>query len=158
MTIIKHLFLIIPLGILLTGCSSTPVQPSQDRSSSRGQVIVNAAIDMLGTPYRYGGYSSSGVDCSGLVYLAHRHAGIMVPRTTRGQIKAITPIPQDQIRPGDLLFFRLNSRQVSHVGIYAGNGKFIHAPSTGKQVSYAYLSNRFWASRLVTAGRLYQEY
>ncbi len=154
MTMIKHLFLIITFGILLTGCSSAPVQPSQNHSGSRGQTIVNAAIDMLGTPYRYGGISTAGVDCSGLVYLAYQRNGIRVPRTTRGQFNAITPVPRDQVQPGDLLFFRLNSRKVSHVGIYVDQGKFIHAPSTGKQVSYAYLGNRYWASRLVSIGRL----
>jgi len=108
---------------------------------------------MLGAPYHYGGSSPRGFDCSGLVYYAFREAGIRVPRTTRAQLRHAQQVPLSQIIPGDLLFFRQRFRRVSHVGIYAGDGWFIHAPSRGKRVSYESMQSSYWKPRLVTAGR-----
>jgi cell wall-associated NlpC family hydrolase len=107
---------------------------------------------MVGAPYRYGGTSPQGFDCSGLVYYAHRRAGISVPRTTGLQLHGARRVALANVRPGDVLF-ELEGNKVSHVGIYAGAGRFIHAPSTGKKVSYASLRSPFWRSRLISAGR-----
>jgi murein DD-endopeptidase len=108
---------------------------------------------MLGAPYRYGGSSPRGFDCSGLVYYAFRETGFRVPRTTGAQLRHSRPVTLSQLLPGDLLFFRQRSSRVSHVGIYVGNDWFIHAPSRGKRVSYESMQNHYWKSRLVTAGR-----
>jgi cell wall-associated NlpC family hydrolase len=137
----------------LAGCSSTPSAPSTPSGSAanKGAAIAQS---MAGSPYRYGGATPSGFDCSGLVYYSYRKAGIPVPRTTREQYGYSERIALSDIHRGDLLFFRLSSRGISHVGIYTGNGKFIHAPSSGKRVSYARLDNAYWKKRLLAAGRI----
>jgi murein DD-endopeptidase len=112
------------------------------------------AAGMIGSPYRYGGETPKGFDCSGLVYYAFRKAGIEVPRTTHEQFKQSHPVSLSHLEPGDLLFFKLNRHKVSHVGIYAGEGRFVHAPSNGKQVSYAELQDPYWKRRLKGARRL----
>jgi cell wall-associated NlpC family hydrolase len=108
---------------------------------------------MLGTPYRYGGAGPNGFDCSGLVSYAYRSAGIRVPRSSGEQFRQAEKVPLSKLQPGDLLFFRLNPPKISHVAIYDRNGRFIHAPSSGKRVSYASLDNPYWRKHLVGAGR-----
>lgn len=108
---------------------------------------------MLGSPYRYGGSSPHGFDCSGLVYYSYRRAGIHVPRTTYAQMNAANRVRLRDLAAGDLLFFRLGRQPVSHVAIYTGDGQFIHAPSSGKRVSYGSMSDAYWKTRLVAAGR-----
>ena len=134
----------------LSGCSSTPSAPSGN-AAQQGAAIAQS---MAGSPYRYGGATPRGFDCSGLVYYAYRKAGISVPRTTQAQYRRSQRIALADIHRGDLLFFKLASRGVSHVGIYTGNGKFIHAPSSGKRVAYAQLENPYWQQRLLAAGRI----
>ncbi len=90
-----------------------------------------------------------------LVYYTHRRVGLTIPRNTRGQLEKAHPVQLSRIRPGDLLFFRLSWRKVSHVGIYPGNNRFIHASSGGKGVSYANIENAYWKKRLIAAGRYF---
>ena len=150
--------------LLAAGCASKPsLQPNtptaqkaplKNQTTKQGQHKgLDIASGMLGVPYHYGGASPRGFDCSGLVYYAYRKAGISVPRTTSAQFHSAHPVNRSRLQPGDLLFFRLTSRPVSHVGIYAGEGRFIHAPSRGKQVSYASLNNPYWQKHIVAAGR-----
>jgi len=134
----------------LSGCSSTPSSPAGS-ATHKGAAIAQS---MAGSPYRYGGATPRGFDCSGLVYYAYRKAGFSVPRTTRDQYKRSERIAFSDIHRGDLLFFKLSSRGISHVGIYTGNGRFIHAPSSGKRVSYARLDDPYWKKRLLAAGRI----
>lgn len=153
---IKYLFLGIVLLALLAGgqgCASRPPVGGVDAGDPAGASVVVAAEGVIGAPYRYGGRTPAGFDCSGLVYYAHRQAGIQVPRTTGGQRRRARPVVMSDLRPGDVLFFQLGGNKVSHVGIYAGAGGFIHAPSTGKSVSYARIESPFWSSRLTGAGR-----
>lgn len=119
------------------------------------QYVVRTAQSMIGKPYRYGGNSPSrGFDCSGLVEYAHRVAGIPVPRTTTQQHSTARPVALNDLRPGDLLFFRIQGK-TGHVGIYLGDGRFVHAPSGGKRVSTARLDNVYWKPRLIGAGHYY---
>ncbi len=158
--------MMLPLLALLTGCGQTPVRPEPMRAASAyhrpapvhaysnlGSEVVAVARTQLGTPYDYGGADPRGFDCSGLVYYAYRRAGVDVPRTTQLQRQDAIPVPLSRLRPGDVVFFRVSRRKPSHVGIYAGRGMFIHAPSTGKVVSYASLNNPYWRERVVSAGR-----
>ena len=144
---------------LLAGCSSTPDYPPRPTVATPHHEThethpgVRIAESMLGTPYRYGGNSPRGFDCSGLVYYSFRRAGIPVPRTTHAQLNAASRIRLADLTPGDLLFFRLNRQPVSHVAIYTGGGRFIHAPSSGKRVSYGSMSDAYWKNRLIAAGR-----
>lgn len=150
--------------ILLTACASTGTDYS-GRSNSyaanafrplpevRDQVVMGA-IAQIGIPYKWGGSTRNGFDCSGLVQYVYNQAGLRVPRNSRAQYRAAKSVSWQRAKPGDLLFFRLKSRRVSHVGIYVGDGRFIHAPRTGKNVGWASLNNQYWRKRLVGAGRL----
>lgn len=156
----RPLWVALVVSALLAACSSNPPAPRISPASG-GTVPVKdpshpalaVATRMLGTPYRYGGSSPRGFDCSGLVYYAYHQTGVPVPRTTRAQQRHARPVFVAHIQPGDLLFFRHGKRAVAHVGIYSGHSQFIHAPSSGKRVSYARLDNPYWQQRLVGAGR-----
>ncbi len=124
-------------------------------SSATGNQLVSLAENVVGSPYKYGGSSPKGFDCSGLVYYTHNKLGIKVPRTTRQQARHANKLSMSDIRPGDILFFRIYGNGISHVGIYTGNNQFIHAPQSGKYVSYASITDPFWRERLVKAGRLH---
>lgn len=156
------------LGViaLLGGCASAVNWPTpapiphtaapeipQTHSTRVGDLAAQAAAAEVGAPYHYGGASPRGFDCSGLVYFAYEQAGVQVPRTTRGLYRDAQPIALDTLRPGDLLFFYFHHK-VAHVAIYAGDHRFVHAPSTGKSVMWGTLDDRFWRERLVSAGRL----
>lgn len=152
------------------GCSSTQYQPAPlERGAAAstppsspvavespdriGNAAATAALRMIGAPYRYGGASAAGFDCSGLVQFAYRAAGVELPRTTESQLATADEIDISDRRTGDLLFFRIESK-ISHVAIYVGDGEFVHAPSTGKSVGLATLGDSYWRERLVHAGRI----
>lgn len=135
--------------VLLVACSSAP-----SRLAERGDEVAAVARQMLGSPYRDGGESPRGFDCSGLVYYSHKQLGLDVPRSSAAQYGAARPVALGALQPGDLIFFR-PAGKISHVGIYAGQGRFIHAPSAGKAVSFARLDNPYWRRIRAGAGRLY---
>ncbi|MBE0596363.1 MAG: C40 family peptidase [Desulfuromonadales bacterium] len=119
-----------------------------------GRRALEVARRLLGTPYVRGGHSPAGFDCSGLVLFSFRQAGVELPRSSREQYRYSQLIEIDRLQPGDLLFFQISRQQISHVGIFVEADRFIHAPSKGKQVSYATLSDPYWRQRLVGAGRI----
>lgn len=122
---------------------------------SRSSEAVLQAVSQLGTPYQWGGESTThGFDCSGLAQYAYEAANLSLPRTSRLQYRATRRVSRDELRPGDLVFFHLHGRHVDHVGIYVGDNRFIHAPSTGKTVSFAHLDNAYWARHYVSGGRV----
>jgi cell wall-associated NlpC family hydrolase len=118
-----------------------------------GADAARHALEMVGTPYRYGGKTPKGFDCSGLVVYSYSLAGKQLPVNLGGQRAASRPVPRKQIRPGDLLFFDLTDEGRSHVGLYVGGGRFVHAPSRGKLVSTAKLSNPYWRRHFAGARR-----
>lgn len=118
-----------------------------------GAGAARYALEMVGIPYRYGGKTPKGLDCSGLVLYSYALAGKQLPVNLRGQRAASRPVPRKQMRPGDLLFFNLADEGRSHVGLYIGGGKFVHAPSRGKLVSTATLSNPYWRRHFSGARR-----
>jgi cell wall-associated NlpC family hydrolase len=120
-----------------------------------GVAVLRAAESQLGAPYRYGGAGPDAFDCSGLVSYAHRQAGIAVPRTAAQQFAAATPVERRDLRPGDLVFFRLAGREVSHVGIFAGGDRFVHAPQSGGAVRLASLEDEAFRRGWAGAGRFY---
>lgn len=115
---------------------------NEDPYSEKRREIVEIARTYIGTPYKAGGSDPRGFDCSGLTMYVYKQAGIRLPRTTTDQYFTLQPVKRP--REGDLVFFRLESRDVSHVGIYIGNFQFIHAPSSGKKVEIADLRNPYW--------------
>ena len=108
---------------------------------------------MIGQPYRAGGMApGEGFDCSGLVHYAYGALGFDLPRTAATQQGATTPVPADKAAVGDLLFFRLGGG-IDHVGIYYGDGRFVHAPSRGKTVMLSRLDESYWRQHLAGVGR-----
>lgn len=150
---IRHLKVLM-FGLLLGvgGCSLTPPRVSDGYAPGHPRVVA-VAEHLLGTPYRYGGTSPRvGFDCSGLIYYAYARAGYHIPRTTAGQYDDSRGVSPDDLEAGDILFFRIGGSP-SHVGLYVGRGRFIHAPAHGQRVRYASLHNEFWRERLVKIGR-----
>lgn len=146
---------IMALSLILSACGSNP-KYKNSRSAANSQTVIKTAKKMLGVKYRYGGTSPGrGFDCSGLVQYSHKAAGIHIPRTTGLQYKAAKRISRRYIKAGDLVFFKTSvSRSISHVGIYLGNNKFIHAPSSGKRVKISSMKERYWKKRFSGAGRV----
>lgn len=146
-------------GILTTllvaaGCAGTPVRDPQPPPSDVGGRIAAIALSMVGVPYRYGGANpKEGFDCSGLVYYTYASNGHVVPRTALAQFDAARKIPLAQAAEGDLVFFR-DQEKLSHVGIYLGDGRFVHAPSSGDTVRIARIDAPYYQRNLVAVGRL----
>lgn len=140
----------------LAGCSSTATQAvtsGEARPVDVGSRAARVAYEQVGAPYVYGGNSPRGFDCSGLVQFSYSKAGHAVPRTTSALWQTATPVPRSNIRAGDILFFDVDGK-MSHVGLYLGNSRFVHAPSSGKFVSVASLDSPYYSRSLVRAGRL----
>jgi cell wall-associated NlpC family hydrolase len=112
------------------------------------------ALDQVGAPYRYGGANPQGFDCSGLVQFSYSQAGVRVPRTTGQLWSASRTVGKDELLAGDLLFFSIDGK-MSHVGMYVGDRRFVHAPQSGRTVSVGSLEAPFYKSALVRAGRPY---
>ena len=141
---------------LLSACTTfQPTTPGGPVGTDPGRAVLEVAQSRIGAPYRYGGSGPDAFDCSGLVTYAHRQIGIAVPRTAAEQFDAATPVQRSELRPGDLVFFRLDSRNVSHVGIYAGDDRFVHAPQSGGHVRMASLDDDWYRRRYAGAGRFH---
>jgi hypothetical protein len=124
--------------------------------SSATSVLINNAMDLLGAHYRSGGTSSDvGFDCSGFVRnIFQQSVGMVLPRSARDQAAVSRKVDRTELQPGDLVFFNTMRRAFSHVGIYIGNGKFIHAARTGKGVRVDSMSLPYWNSRFNGGGRV----
>jgi len=122
------------------------------RAQSVGEKAAAVALEQVGVPYRYGGTTTSGFDCSGLVQFSYRHAGKNLPRTTGQLWSSTASIGRDDIQAGDLLFFSIDGK-MSHVGMYVGKQQFVHAPSSGRTVIVAKLTSPYYASAFIRAGR-----
>jgi cell wall-associated NlpC family hydrolase len=118
--------------------------------------LVAGALGFLGVPYRRGGSDAeSGFDCSGFVRAIYQQtAGLLLPRSASAQAAATETIDKTELKPGDLVFFNTMRRAFSHVGIYVGNGKFIHSPKPGGEVRVEDLGASYWAKRFDGARRV----
>ena len=156
----RQIRVLVILAVLsqLFGCGTIPDKTAGAISKNyahQAALVVHTARQQVGAPYHYGGSTPKGFDCSGLVHYAYRSAGIDVPRTTKGLLREAHRVSLSQLRPGDILFFRVDPPKISHVGIYIGHGRFVHAPTNGKRVSYASLKSQYWSHHVVAAGRYY---
>ena len=131
-----------------------PMPLSVGTVSVSGDDVVHQAEDYIGTPYRSGGTTPGGMDCSGLVFNVYRSFGIALPRTSRDQSRFGREINRSQLQPGDLVFFNTSGRGVSHVGIYSGRGEFIHASTRARRVRFDRLDNKYFRKRFVVARRV----
>ncbi len=124
-------------------------------SSSLVKTVLQRAFSLLGTPYRWGGSSpEAGFDCSGLVGYVFSTIGIDLPRVSRTMASEGTKVAnRDALAEGDLVFFGRRGR-IDHVGIYIGEGKFLHAPRTGRDVTVSSLTTGYWAQKYLEARRL----
>lgn len=132
--------------------TGTPVSPGA-LSGASAQAIIATAKQYIGVPYVWGGSSPSGFDCSGFVQYVFGKHGISLPRTSREQYNVGTWVSKANLRPGDLVFYNTSGSGVSHLGIYIGNGQFIHA-STSKGVMISEMSNSYWSARYYGARRV----
>ena len=160
---------LLTFAALLSACASrTPPAPvaqkpvvfitHPEETSPVAADVLFRALGLVGTPYRWGGNTpDSGFDCSGLIkYVYNDAAGISLPRTTREMIvMRAQSIGQDKLQTGDLLFFATNGgSQVSHAGIYVGEGRFVHAPATGGTVKLDSLNKAYWQRAYLNAKRV----
>lgn len=126
-----------------------------DRDAAVREGPISHALRALGTRYRYGGASpETGFDCSGLIAHVFEQAGRAVPRTARAQSRVGTPVKRAHLAPGDLVFYNTRNAPYSHVGMYVGNGRFVHAPRSGAKVRIERLDTPYWRSRFNGARRL----
>jgi cell wall-associated NlpC family hydrolase len=152
--------------VLLAGCGSAPYRNASERRpvvlteradgdfSARARELALHALSQIGTRYRYGGSTpEDGFDCSGLVQYVYSRAGILLPRTTEALSALGVPVTANELEPGDLVFFDTLRRPFSHVGIYIGDQRFIHAPTSGGVVQLVNMRERYWQSRFDGARR-----
>ena len=132
-----------------------PARPAPPPRAERSEALLQALLH-LGIDYKYGGKSvATGFDCSGLVAHIYREAwGIQLPLNAKGQSQVGTPVSLEELQAGDLVFWDTLKRPYSHVGIYLGDGKFVHAPKTGSQVRVESLKSAYWAQRYNGARRV----
>ena len=166
----KHnpLFLIAFLNLILAGCTSQSLRPPEAETepaaatapvvnaTDRASSVAMQALAHLGTPYRAGGLSPrTGFDCSGLVaYVYRQGAGLALPRNTFDLSQLGEPVERAALRPGDLVFYNTQRREYSHVGIYLGEDRFIHAPASGGEVRVEDLRAGYWMRRYDGARRI----
>lgn len=156
----NYLYLIV-FVLLIHGCARfgprAPVEPQAPppARAERSEALLQALL-ALGVDYRYGGKSpATGFDCSGLVAYVYREAwGVRLPPNTAAQSQAGTPISLAELQAGDLVFYNTQKQPFSHVGIYLGDGRFVHAPKTGAQVRIESLQSAYWAQRYDGARRI----
>ena len=144
--------------ILAAAAALQAAAPAEDAEEEEGraQTLLKRGLALLGTPYRWGGTSpESGFDCSGLVGYVFRTAlGIELPRISRDMARDGEQVERTSLVPGDLVFFGRRGRRVDHVGIYIGEGRFLHAPRTGRDVTVSDLDTGYWSRRFLQARRV----
>lgn len=133
-----------------------PLQSARNTFGSRASELVIQAMSLLGVPYKRGGTTEEkGFDCSGFVrHMFEKSVGLVLPRRAEEQAKVTEEINRSELKPGDLVFFNTMKRTFSHVGIYVGDGKFIHAPRPGKSVRVDDMREAYWQKRFNGARRV----
>jgi cell wall-associated NlpC family hydrolase len=155
---------------MLVGCSHSPKKYKSRHKSAPSLSLANLqvkgerreillyALGLLGVNYQFGGnHPEAGLDCSGMVRFIYKHAlGIQLPRSAAQIAKLSKRIPRHALKAGDFVFFNTLNRSYSHIGIYLGDNKFIHAPSSRSQVKVATLDMPYFAARFEGAGTILQ--
>lgn len=133
-------------------------RPASKSSNERdmGYIAARTAERFIGIPYQWGGDTVvDGMDCSGFVRAVYNLCGVSIPRTSREQYKAGTPVSRAELKDGDLLFFGSSESSINHVGIYVGNGKFVHAPRRGEEIKTAAIDESYFERHFVGARRYF---
>ncbi|MEO7400190.1 MAG: C40 family peptidase [Polaromonas sp.] len=133
----------------------TQIDQVRQNVSNKASALVVTAMGFLGVPYKRGGNNEHGFDCSGFVRSMYQQSvGLLLPRRAEQQAAATESIEKSDLQPGDLVFFNTLRRTFSHVGIYVGEGKFIHAPKPGAEVRVESMGIRYWQTRFDGARRV----
>lgn len=149
----QRFFSAVLCGLVFSGCASAPIEPLAEYLPLPGEKAAEAAVAMIGTPYKYKGESPQGFDCSGLVRYSYLAAGLDVPHGTRALRIVTRAIPFGELSMGDLLFFNERGRKSSHVGIFLSGDLFVHAPSSGGRVRTDSLNDPYWGKSFAEARR-----
>ena len=139
---------LLSFGLLLSGIFNAP-----EASAASKKSVITVAKNYIGTPYKYGGTSPKGFDCSGFVSYSYKKVGKSLPRTTAGMYKKGKKVKKSDLKKGDLIFFETYKKGASHVGIYIGSNQFIHS-SSSKGVKVDKLSNSYWKTKYYGAKRI----
>jgi len=131
----------------------SPIDQGKVEAASYKDTAIKEGKKVIGTKYKWGGTTKSGFDCSGFVNYAFKKAGKNLPRTTADLYKKGQKVSKSKLKKGDMVFFQTYKKGASHVGIYIGDNKFIHADST-KGVTITSLSNSYWKSKYYNAKRI----
>jgi cell wall-associated NlpC family hydrolase len=161
---IRNLLFYIAFISLVSGCASyepthapvpPPAAPPRAEPAARSEALLQALL-ALGVDYRYGGNSPvTGYDCSGLVAHIYLEAwGIRLPHNTLAQSEKGTPVSLAELQAGDLVFYDTQKHPYSHVGIYLGDGRFVHAPKSGARVRVESIKSSYWSARFSGARRI----
>ena len=149
---------LVPALLLIGGCASAPAPSVQSDTAgvpaSKASRAADVAVSMVGKPYRYGGSTPRGFDCSGLVNFSYAQVGIQVSRDTRTLRRQTSLVRASSLRRGDLVFFDQEGKKYSHVGLYLGEGYFVHAPSSGGKVRTDSLEAEYWSRHFVEGRRI----
>lgn len=135
----------------LAGCGHTPVENSPSTLASHA---ADQALGMVGKPYRYGGNTPKGFDCSGLVQYSYSRVGVTLPHGTESLRRRSRAISRKHLERGDLVFFTQEGKKSSHVALYIGGGRFVHSPSSGKNVYVTGFDDPYWQRHFTEARRL----
>jgi hypothetical protein len=149
----KKFIALVSLSVLVL-FSSLFANTSNTEAAGNKQLLIAEAKKLIGTPYRYGGTTPKGFDCSGFVYYTHKKIGVTLPRSSKQMYQKGTTVHKSGLKAGDLVFFNTSKSKkgVSHVAIYIGNNQVIHAVSKGVKIDS--LNNSYWKTRYVGAKRL----
>lgn len=158
----RTLGVIVVLSIVLLGCAINHKPPDfsslsnkQHPTTPAQEGVIQTALSLLGTPYRFGGTTPEGFDCTGFInYVYHHSAGIVLPRESHSLIRSGKPVSATNLQPADLVYFKIERQKPLHAGIYIGNGKFIHAPSSKGKINIQSLGMNYWRDRFITARRV----
>jgi cell wall-associated NlpC family hydrolase len=134
--------------------SRTPPLAPPGHGNADGYALSGTALSLRGAPYKNGGISPDGFDCSGFVRYVYQQHGVAMPREVREQFKVGKQVDRGQLEPGDLVFFSTVAPGASHVGIVIGGDQFVHAPSERGVVRVESLSQQYWGSRYIGAKRV----
>ncbi len=132
----------------------TPPLAAPGKGNADGYALSGTALSLRGAPYKNGGITPDGFDCSGFVRYVYQQHGVAMPREVREQFKVGKQISRDDLEPGDLVFFSTVAPGASHVGIVIGGDQFVHAPSERGVVRVESLSQQYWGSRYIGAKRV----